>query len=380
MDVRSLWSTIIEEPPSCVAFHPRKADILVVGTYVLHSSTADDGHDVTNASLTSNGTQQRTGSLLLYTLSGTSLQRQQRLETISAVLDIEWSLPAERDILAVATSIGTIDLYKLSETSQLQQITSYQVSDTSTLVLDLLWHPKEEGTIAATFSSGEVVLCRGMKALSDSQTNEHDLTTMTTHTLEPWTLAFSLNADRLFSGGDDMVFQCVDITTSSPLWSDRRSHQAGITAIMPIGNQLVVTGSYDDHIRLLYAPDIGRRQVQAELNLGGGVWRLKLLQGPVNSSDTGNAAAETHQRYIILASCMHAGARVVQLTQQAMTRSDGEGEWSFEVLARFQEHESMNYGSDACPSLEQSPTTFVSTSFYDRRLCLWQYTIPPLVE
>ena len=35
---------------------------------------------------------------------------------------------------------------------------------------------------------------------------------------------------------------------------------------------MVVTGSYDDRVRLIRCPTVGRREVLAELDLGGGVW------------------------------------------------------------------------------------------------------------
>ena len=62
---------------------------------------------------------------------------------------------------------------------------------------------------------------------------------------------------------------------------------------------------------------------------------------------------------------MHAGARIVELSRS----QDG---WELEVLARFEEHKSMNYGSDMQPS-EDTVKTIVSTSFYDKLLCLWHF-------
>ena len=74
-------------------------------------------------------------------------------------------------------------------------------------------------------------------------------------------------------------------------------------------------------------------------------------------------------RYTILASCMHAGARIVRI------QADDEGNWSIEVLAKFEEHKSMNYGSDAQPEASgySGPRIIVSTSFYDKLLCLWRF-------
>lgn len=61
-----------------------------------------------------------------------------------------------------------------------------------------------------------------------------------------------------------------------------------MTAIVPLpladeAGQLVVTGSYDESLRLLRLPALrngvmmGKRQVLAEVGLGGGVWRVKIM-------------------------------------------------------------------------------------------------------
>ena len=67
---------------------------------------------------------------------------------------------------------------------------------------------------------------------------------------------------------------------------------------------------------------------------------------------------------------MHAGTRIVQLSRS------GE-EWEFAVLAKFEEHKSMNYGSDVQPLIggvgaEQQKRVIVSTSFYDKLMCVWR--------
>lgn len=85
---------------------------------------------------------------------------------------------------------------------------------------------------------------------------------------------------------------------------------------------------------------------------------------------------------------MHAGTRIVQVTNEEKKKKeddDEEEEWRFHVLAKFEEHESMNYGSDVQPDLkekkkekeeeEKERKKIVSTSFYDRRLCLWTVEI-----
>jgi diphthamide biosynthesis protein 7 len=151
-------------------------------------------------------------------------------------------------------------------------------------------------------------------------------------------------------------------------WADKKTHGAGVTAILPLENihqeDIAVTGSYDDHIRLIHAPLTGKRTVLADLDLGGGVWRLKrLARVPSDEKpDDANVVAT------LLASCMHAGARVLNVTKEP------NAEWRLQIIAKFEEHKSMNYGSDCQPFLTaDGQRTFVTTSFYDRLLCLWRY-------
>ena len=73
-------------------------------------------------------------------------------------------------------------------------------------------------------------------------------------------------------------------------------------------------------------------------------------------------------RLVVLASCMHAGSRVVQLSKGG----NGNEGWNFEVLARFEEHASMNYGADVQPGEAGAGARVVSISFYDRLMCLWR--------
>jgi diphthine methyl ester acylhydrolase len=66
---------------------------------------------------------------------------------------------------------------------------------------------------------------------------------------------------------------------------------------------------------------------------------------------------------------MHAGARVLRLKRGGTDETNG-GTWTFEILARFEEHKSMNYGSDFQPG-STGELCVISTSFYDKLLCLW---------
>lgn len=153
---------------------------------------------------------------------------------------------------------------------------------------------------------------------------------------------------------------------------DRPSHHtAGVTAILPLPIPLIddapvlLTGSYDEGLRVYHATRRG--EVLAKQGLGGGVWRLQLLNATQCLDDTPQEGA---RRFLVMASCMHVGTRVVLVTWQ---RRDDESDWVIEVLAEFGEHESMNYASDVWKGLSQGSTELlcISSSFYDRRVCVW---------
>lgn len=242
-----------------------------------------------------------------------------------------------------------------------------------------------------TLSTGEVKICKvlykedAVVPFIDCEAPD-TISEIHSHDLEAWTLAFLPPGDGVLSGGDDAALKYSSIPSLqgvlkdtkpwltdnfdgnefSVQWQNGKIHGAGVTAVLPLSHDIVVTGSYDDHIRVLSVPKSGRRGVLADMNLGGGVWRLTLVDRQTNGSNH-----HSRLRFLLLASCMHAGARIVEVT-----RSEN-GTWSVEVLAKFEEHKSMNYGSDVQPRSVQERSiesrTFVSTSFYDRLVCLWRH-------
>ncbi|OGM39206.1 hypothetical protein ABOM_012124 [Aspergillus bombycis] len=122
-------------------------------------------------------------------------------------------------------------------------------------------------------------------------------------------------------------------------YDDRaRHHTAGVTAILPLsvevegGAPVVLTGSYDEPYACIMRRGAGR------------CWR-----------------------------------RLVRVTR---TLGEDAG-WEIEVLAEFTEHQSMNYASDVwkpdggydLQGKETSELLCISSSFYDRRLCLWRVNV-----
>lgn len=323
----------------------------------------------------------------------------QTVDQPSALLDLHFqTVEGRNDICGVVSSTGYLSTFQLSPIASspqpLQQVSTVRIPDVGeeVLFLSLAWHPTDPDLVAITTSTNDVYLLR----LNPAHTTfVAGLQPIISHDLEAWTVSLSspllrINPETpanqadwftLYSGGDDSTLRFTSCQVEKQNDGDAAAatpyapvkvpgHTAGVTAILPVdvmfrdGSSLVITGSYDDHLRAyaiqLLHETYGMRKSKllTEINLGGGVWRLKLID--TRSDTDGRWTAR------ILASCMHAGARVVELS------GGSEPACGIEVLARFEEHKSMNYGSDFHVD-EASPgqLSCVSTSFYDRLLCLW---------
>ena len=302
----------------------------------------------------------------------------------------------------VATSEGSVCIYRLdlekrgNKVSLLKE-SVVQIFDPSILVLSLACYPSFDlslggfpSVIAVSASDGQVVIFDYMRYISADRARI--LGRSQAHSLEAWTVVWASSSRTaeekfalLYSGGDDSAL-CrhrssahplgTDVNDSEeiqhlqePLRRDRTTHSAGVTAILPLlanwpeKDEFLLTGSYDEYVRVLVLPASGgRAKVLAEKSLGGGVWRLKLV-------DRVSMIGE-RTYLLVLASCMHAGARFLKIES-----SNDQATWSIRILAKFEEHESMNYAGDgrleSIDGFRSTCYTFVSTSFYDRKLCVW---------
>ncbi len=324
------------------------------------------------------------------------------LETVvqpSAVLDLRFQqAKGKQSVFAVVSSTATLSIFQFQPTQpqgtlvQVIRVVRIDNVGDDVLFLSCAWHPNIPDLIAVSTSLGAVYVMDLRQ--TQGPCLSVSVTPVLTHELEAWTVAFSpftrmseASEDNsgtiitLYSGGDDssLLYTSCALDGDAPptdtaTWHAQYAacklagHEAGVTAILPVdivdtsGGHIVVTGSYDDHIRVFSIMDPidtggGRRaSCLADQDLGGGVWRLKLI-----SRSYGDGKGRWRVR--LLASCMHAGVRIVDVD------CDVSGSCHISVVARFTEHESMNYGSDFRETL---PLLCVSTSFYDRRLCLWE--------
>ena len=102
----------------------------------------------------------------------------------------------------------------------------------------------------------------------------------------------------------------------------------------------------------------------AEENMGGGVFRIKLVQ---TSTRVDPDSGKTEKVYHLIVSCMQAGARIVKLCES-------DGDWYFDVEAKFEKNGgTLLYASDCQHKLDSNnQRTIISTSFEDRKLYLWK--------
>ncbi|KAK5093212.1 hypothetical protein LTR70_004855 [Exophiala xenobiotica] len=236
--------------------------------------------------------------------------------------------------------------------------------------------------------------------------------------LEAWTTLPLLDAvtDQLLvlSGGDDgqLIVSSVscphstaptnnelDLETLIPtkLHVDKRTHEAGIVSICFLGvlhplprdpsqsaatsttpkETLILTGSYDEHLRLflLTQPSSNYASVTlkllTELKLNGGVWRIELL----DQYPTGSESINHH--YILLIAGHTAGAFIIRLSCKRTEDKGGERQYAFTIEKHFTEHDSLVYAVCANRVETNEPHRkwhVLSTSFYDKKVCNWEWT------
>ena len=221
-----------------------------------------------------------------------------------AVLDLHFT-KFKKGIFAIATSKGTVCLctMRIEGTGPVECLNSYQIFSKSSLTLSLAWNSvlSHSDTVAASSSDGRI-------AIFDTK-NQPPMTYTKTeaHSLEAWTLTWTFKGaeddvrPELFSGGDDSAL-CRHGLSVCPVsgspdsgeipphaydfqtpFRDTKTHMAGVTAIVQLlpvydGHHVLVTGSYDEYVRVLMPIDgCSRPKFLAEKRLGGGVWRLNIL-------------------------------------------------------------------------------------------------------
>ncbi|XP_043282529.1 diphthine methyltransferase [Venturia canescens] len=333
-------------------------DLFVCGTYQLVPGEEDNSSGSKSQKI-----QTRLGKIYLFRviLDG-KLQLEQTLET-AAVLDMKW---AHRHfhgeiLLGVVNSIGFLQIFRLSSdcTPEIKLITEIRIRECEDeiLALSLDWNTArwienstENIQIAVSDSKGAISLYS-----FDGQKLEL-CAVKKLHEFEAWITAFDYwSTNVIYSGGDDSKFHRLDSRMGLESTASNKKHGAGVTSIHSNATRefSLATGSYDEILRLWDTRNL--RAPISETNLQGGIWRLKW---------------DPHNHKYLLAACMYGGFRGIDCSDESAPQ----------ILAEYNEHESIAYGcdwsflNDTCLSskiLGESPKNIVlvaTCSFYDHTL------------
>lgn len=479
----------IKEEIDTVAVSPLHPEYMVIGTYHLLKEDEPREYDAQIRSgsiqvmLVSPGWSPRYAGMLPPTLD--------KLLFACAIVDLHFH-PIDGSIFAAATSTGYVHFFRFSKqgdvlgrrvVTKLLPLGNVKVADEDEhgmkpIVLQFSWLPdisthgiqgindfhRVSLVFSTSFGDTSVVTTeipaiydmfdhRLAKTVPDLEPINYHLHK---HELEAWTVASAVLRTShdstyrvVFSGGDDsaLIATAIDLPkTTSPsfafdefptmkmqLWKDRRSHESGVVAILPLPTMHVprdngnhgtrrimplLTGGYDEHLRIFEMDMATNRPVLVleSIKFAGAVWRLKVLdeyntltteEGELMLLDgeeehtnlrTKHFGGKLERHTLLLASLSHAGAMVLRVTAVRGTVAS-DCQWSITPLMRFRTgHESMVYCCDA--RLEAPPSQFprfsykavlkssrprrddhdqgpiytvVSTSFYDCTVCTWKF-------
>ncbi|KAK9669467.1 hypothetical protein RND81_13G132400 [Saponaria officinalis] len=299
----------------------------------------------------------RLGSISLFDVNSVTraLNRVCYVET-AGIFDIKWNpvRGVASPLIAQADAGGCLRIHALEFSSDglepagsvLKETTGIQVSSSMCLCTD--WN--QSGTSLSTgLSDGSV----SVSSLTDSQLIEDQQ--WKAHDFEVWAASFDTHQPSVvYTGSDDCKFRGWDLRDgpSMPVFLNSRAHTMGICCIVKNPNDpyTLLTGSYDEHLRVWDVRSISKPVNETSVCLGGGVWRIKY---------------HPFIKDLVLTACMHNGFAIVKLR-------DGNPE----VIETYNEHGSLAYGADwqrrrsGQEDLGKN-NLVVTCSFYDKMVRVW---------
>ncbi|XP_034896799.1 uncharacterized protein [Populus alba] len=297
----------------------------------------------------------RTGSISLFDVNPDvgRFELFYRVETVG-IFDIKWS-PVVGNVgpmLAQADADGYLRVHGLEccsnggDSLSLREIVGEKISSSMCLCVD--WNPSTT-SILVGLSDGSV----SVVSFSESQLNV--IQEWKAHDFELWAASFDIHQPQLvYTGSDDCKFSCWDLRDgpSNLVFQNSKVHKMGVCCIAksPRDPNILLTGSYDEYLRLWDVRSISKPVNETSVCLGGGVWRVK------------------HHPYVpgvVLAACMHNGFAVVKIDEE-----------KGEVMETYTKHGSLAYGADwqrgtLSHKVKQNSSVVATCSFYDRLLQIW---------
>ncbi|KAK6920678.1 hypothetical protein RJ641_014356, partial [Dillenia turbinata] len=323
----------------CVEFCPHESfqHVLAASTYTLQ-----EGEQPT-----------RSGSISLFDVDAglDKLELFHRVET-AGIFDMRWN-PVGDDVsplLAQADAIGCLRVHALESNGEeggfLKEISSEKVSESMCLCVD--WNPLAT-SISVGLSDGSISI------ISFSESKLEVQQDWKAHEFELWATCFDIHQPQLvYTGSDDCKFSCWDIRDcpSNLVFQNSRVHKMGVCCITKslMDPNVLLTGCYDEHLRVWDVRSISKPVHETSASLGGGVWRIKN-----HPSIPG----------LVLAACMHNGFAVINIKGQEP-----------KILETYSKHGSLAYGADwqrgnMCREGNRKTSVVATCSFYDQLLRVW---------
>lgn len=298
----------------------------------------------------------RTGSISLFDVDANNrgLNLFHRIET-AGIFDMKWNPVRDgaSPLLAQADADGFVRIHGLdcsngptfAETI-LKESSGIHISSSMCLCLD--WNPLAT-SIAVGLSDGSLSVI----SLTESQLSGEQQ--WKAHEFEVWAASFDTHQPKIvYTGSDDCKFIGWDLRegSSMPAFRNSKAHNMGICCIVknPNDPHTLLTGCYDEQLRVFDVRSISKPVNETSVSLGGGVWRIKY---------------HPFVKDLVLTACMHNGFSIVKVNNQ-----------NPEVIETYDKHGSLAYGADwqRCRSGQEGKreTNAVATcSFYDRLLRVW---------
>lgn len=315
-------------------------EYFVCGTYQLCDNEENSVQSEAAGISEDTKNKKRKGRIYLfkYDLLEDDLKMVQQIDT-EAILDQKWN----NNFLIIANAVGVIQIYELDIDKLILKksfnIESNYEDDVLALSVDF-----NNSRIITSDSKG------GLTLLKLDQSNLNQIHNWNAHSFEAWSTIFDKwNENVVYSGGDDTFLNAFDTRCSENIpflkWKNK-CHGAGVTTLHSFAERehILATGSYDEILRLL---DIRQtKNSLTELNLNGGIWRIK--PSPLDDSK-------------LLCGCMYHNFSIVEIHK---------GNSNLELIGEYNEHGSICYGCDWC-HLSNDNIMYVATcSFYDHKMCL----------